>query len=233
MKKVTFLLCIIIILAAATIVVVNFTLEDIEVVGCEAVDEQKVKDALWEQRGSGNTIGLYLTCKMKDIEGIPFVSKLEAEIVAPHKLRVNVYEKKIAGCVEYMNSYIYFDKDGIILDSMTRIIEGVPKIEGLTFEKWEAGEQLPISDKGKFDLILTVTQLIDKYAIDIKKVKFTAGNEVVLYYKDIQILLGDGKNLSIQFMNLGSILENLEGMSGTLYMKDFDSSESTASFRKN
>lgn len=233
MKKVTFLLCIIIVLATATIVVVNFTLEDIEVVGCEAVDEQKIKDALWEQRGSGNTIGLYLTCKMKDIEGIPFVSKLEAEIVAPHKLRVNVYEKKIAGCVEYMNSYIYFDKDGIILDSMTKVIEGVPKIEGLTFEKWESGEQLPISDKGKFDLILSVTQLIDKYAIDIKKVKFTAGNEVVLYYKDIQILLGDGKNLSIQFMNLGSILENLEGMSGTLYMKDFDSSESTASFRKN
>ena len=33
-------------------------------------------------------------------------------------------------------------------------------------------------------------------------------------------------------MNLGSILENLEGMEGTLYMKDFDSNDSTASFSK-
>lgn len=33
-------------------------------------------------------------------------------------------------------------------------------------------------------------------------------------------------------MNLGSILDGLSGMEGTLYMKDFNSDNATASFSK-
>jgi cell division protein FtsQ len=52
-------------------------------------------------------------------------------------------------------------------------------------------------------------------------------------HDDITIELGEGEYLAIQMMNLGSILDGLEGMSGTLYMKDFDSDKATASFSKN
>ena len=30
---------------------------------------------------------------------------------------VQVYEKSVAGCIEYMENYVYFDKDGIVLET--------------------------------------------------------------------------------------------------------------------
>ena len=50
--------------------------------------------------------------------------------------------------------------------------------------------------------------------------------------KNIDIELGDGSYLTNQMMNLGSILMGLEGKRGTLYMKDFQSDTSTASFKE-
>ena len=62
--------------------------------------------------------------------------------------------------------------------------------------------------------------------------QFTQENEIILFHDDIDIELGDGSNLNIQMMNLNSILQNLEGMSGVLYMKDFKDDTSTATFKR-
>ena len=131
-----------------------------------------------------------------------------------------------------MDQFIYFDKDGIILDALDHRIDGIPRVEGLVFDQWEIGQKLPIEDKGKFQMILSVTQLLDKYELDVDSIEFTAENEIVLTHEGIIILLGEGEYLAIQMMNLGSILEGLEGMEGTLYMKDFNSDNATASFSR-
>ena len=73
---------------------------------------------------------------------------------------------------------------------------------------------------------------MEKYNLEIDSIKFTAENEIVLQHGGITIELGEGEYLAVQMMNLGNILKNLEGMSGTLYMKDFDSENATASFSK-
>lgn len=232
MKKWIILGITLIVLIAGILYVNSFKLKEIQIAGCETVDEQLVRDAITARKFSGNTLTLYISNKIKPIDNIPFVDKLEIKFDSKNKIIVTVYEKSIAGCVEYMNQYVYFDKDGIVLESAPYTIEGVPCIKGLNFEQWEMGQKLPIDDKTKFQNILQITQLIDKYELSIDGIKFTNENEIVLYHEDITIELGNGDNLAIQMMNLGSILEGLEGLSGTLYMKDFDSDDATASFSK-
>ena len=80
-------------------------------------------------------------------------------------------------------------------------------------------------------MILNITQLVDKYDLDISGIEFSVDGEVVLRHDNIEIELGEGKNLPIQLMNLGAILNELEGKNGVLYMKEFDSDNSTASFK--
>lgn len=232
MKKRYILLIVVIVLMAAFIYISTFKIIDIKVSGCSKVDEQVIIDAIREQSFADNTIVLYFQNKIKPIENIPFVAKIDIEFVSRNEISVTVYEKSVAGCVEYMDGYVYFDKDGIVLESSQEIIEGVPCIRGLNFTEWEMGKKLPIDNESKFKSILSITQLIDKYGLDIDGIKFTAENEIILYHDGITIELGKGDNLAIQMMNLGSILENLEGMEGILYMKDFDSNDSTASFSK-
>ncbi len=232
MKKRYVLLAVLIIFISAFVYFSTFKIININVIGCSKVDEQVIIDTVRSRSYLNNTITLYFQNKIKPIGDIPFVAKIDIDYDSKNEITVTVYEKSVAGCVEYMDGYVYFDKDGIVLESSQEIIEGVPCIRGLNFKEWEMGKKLPIDNENKFKSILSITQLIDKYELDIDGIKFTAENEIVLMHNGITIELGKGDNLAIQMMNLGSILENLEGMEGTLYMKDFDSNDSTASFSK-
>ncbi len=232
MKKRIIAILVLAMLAGAGFYVSTFRLTDIQVSGCNVVDEQIIMDAVRDTGYAKNTIWLYLGNKIKPIENIPFVAKIDIEYISKNKVAVTVYEKSIAGCVEYMDSYIFFDKDGIVLDSAPEPIDGIPCIRGMEFSEWEKGSSLPVKDESKFQLILTITQLIEKYKLDIDGIKFTAENEMILMHGNITIELGEGEYLAVQMMNLGSILDGLSGMEGTLYMKDFNSDNATASFSK-
>ncbi|MBQ9935077.1 MAG: hypothetical protein IJO70_04430 [Lachnospiraceae bacterium] len=209
----------------------TYKLQEVKVSECEYADEDLIVAIVKDEAFADNTLALILGYKLKPIEGIQFVDKMEIDFLSKNTVSVTVYEKALAGCVEYMNSYIYFDKDGIVLESSSEMVAGVPFIKGLEFDSWEVGKKLPIQDERKFKAILNVTQLIEKYQLDIDGIKFTASNELVLTHDKITIELGEGEYLEVQMMNLGSILKGLEGKEGTLNMKDFDSENATASFK--
>lgn len=225
-------LALLIIVVVGLLYLSTFKLKAVEVSGCEIVSKEDVVDAIADYTKTDNTVIIYLKNKVKPINSLRFVAKMDIEIVSKNKLSVTVYEKSIAGCVEYIDQFIYFDKDGIILDAIDHRIDGIPRVDGLVFDEWKIGQKLPIEDKGKFQKILSVTQLLDKYELEVDSILFTAENEIVLTHEGITILLGEGEYLAIQMMNLGSILEGLEGMEGTLYMKDFNSDNATASFSR-
>ena len=232
MKKHWIVLFVLIVIAGTVFYLSTFTVEQVDVNGCEIVNTQTVTDAVKAQAPLDNTLLLCLKTKFKKLDEIPFVSKMDVEMTGRKSIAVTVYEKSIAGCVLYKGDYVYFDKDGIVLDSSKRRVGSAPLIKGLTFTEWSIGKKLPSDDDKKFQTILTITQLVEKYDLEIDGIKFTAENEIVLQHGGITIELGEGEYLAVQMMNLGNILKNLEGMSGTLYMKDFDSENATASFSK-
>lgn len=232
MKKHWIVLFVLIVIAGTVFYLSTFTVEQVDVNGCEIVNTQTVTDAVKAQAPLDNTLLLCLKTKFKKLDEIPFVSKMDVEMTGRKSIAVTVYEKSIAGCVLYEGNYVYFDKDGIVLDSSKERVGTVPLIKGLIFDEWDVGKKLPSDDDKKFQTILTITQLVEKYNLEIDSIKFTAENEIVLQHGGITIELGEGEYLAVQMMNLGNILKNLEGMSGTLYMKDFDSENATASFSK-
>lgn len=231
-KKIVIVSFIFLILVGAIVCLSVFDLKTIRISGCETVDEETVRAAVEQEYFTQNTLLVYLESKLKPIEDIPFVARMDVNIISSNEIEIMVYEKSMAGCVEYMNGYVYFDKDGVILDASNELIAGVPCIKGLNFSEWEIGKKLPIDDESRFQSILSITQLVEKYELEIDGIEFTAENEIVLFHDGIIIELGEGEYLAIQMMNLGSILEGLEGMEGTLYMKDFNSENATASFSK-
>ena len=209
----------------------GFKIEEIEVTGNKHYSKSQIKDFVLENGYIDNTVLLMLKNKIQPVENIPFVAKLEVEYITAHKVSITVYEKAMAGCVEYMNEYVYFDQDGYVLEISPTKLEDSPCITGMSFESMELYEKLPIEDEKRFRIILKMTQLIQKYKLPIESVRFTSDNEIVLKHDDIRIELGDGSNLEEQMVDLGQILEGLSGKKGTLDMKDFDTASGTASFK--
>ena len=219
------------ILLFVVVLFTGFKIDEIEVTGNKHYSKDQIKDFVLENGYINNTILLMLKNKIKPVENIPFVAKLEVEYISAHKVSITVYEKAMAGCVEYMNEYVYFDQDGYVLEISPTKLEDSPCITGMSFESMELHEKLPIEDEKRFRIILKMTQLIQKYELPVDSVQFTSENEIVLKHADIRIELGDGSNLEEQLVDLGQILEGLSGKKGTLDMKDFDTASGTASFK--
>lgn len=208
-----------------------FKINSIQVTGNKHYTKEQIKDFVLAEGYIDNTVLLMLKNKIHPIEDIPFIAKLDIEYVSAHKITVTVYEKAMAGCIEYMNEYVYFDQDGYVLEISETKLDDAPCITGMSFESMELHEKLPIKDKNRFKIILKLTQLISKYDLNIDSIKFTSEDEIVMGYQSVRIELGDGSNLEEQLIDLNKILEGLEGKKGTLDMRDFDTASGKASFK--
>lgn len=210
-----------------------FKINEIEVTGNKHYSENQVKDFVMSEGYIDNTVLLMLKNKIHPIENIPFVAKLDIEYVNAHKITVTIYEKAMAGCIEYMNEYIYFDQDGYVLEISSTKLEDAPCITGMSFGSMELYEKLPIEDENRFKIILKITQQIQKHGLQLESIRFTLEGEIVMKYKDIRIELGDGSNIEEQLTDLDRILAGLEGKKGTLDLRDFDTASGKASFKLN
>ncbi len=220
--------------AVVVLIIILFTcfhIDTIEVTGNKHYTKEQIKDFVLSEGYIDNTILLMLKNKLHPIENIPFIAQLDIEYQNAHKITVTVYEKAMAGCVEYMNEYVYFDQDGYVLEISPTKLKDAPCITGMSFSSMELHEKLPIEDKNRFKLILKLTQLLNKHDLTVDYIRFTLENEIVMGYQDITIELGDGSNLEEQLIDLNKILAELEGKKGTLDMKDFDSLSGKASFK--
>lgn len=224
----------IIICAAAYIYVINaYNLTKIQVAGNIHYTKDEIIEIVTNGKSIDNTVFFYLENKFNPVEEVTFVDKFEIEIIGKHTVTITVYEKSMAGCVLYMDQYVYFDDEGTVLETSSEKLEDVPCIEGLTFSKIVIGEKLPVENTDMFQQILTMTQLIEKNDLLIDGIRYTNSNEIILYKDDIKIELGSGENLEDKLMNLESILEKLAGKSGTLDMTDYTASTGNAIFKEN
>ncbi|MFR4578466.1 MAG: hypothetical protein ACLT76_01280 [Clostridium fessum] len=87
---------------------------------------------IFDSRLSWNPVFCYLQYRFRPHKSIPFVQDYKLVFRSPSDVEVIVYEKSVVGYVSYMNSRMYFDKDGIIVESTSETLPGVLKIAGLS-----------------------------------------------------------------------------------------------------
>ncbi len=210
----------------------TFHLKSIEVNGCVMSSSDEVKEKIMNNLKISNTVVMYIQNKIHPVNDIPFVVKYDINYKNKNDVVVTVYEKATAGCIEYMEKYIYIDKDGVVLETSDDRKKNVPYIEGLKITNWTLGKKLPAVNKAKFGTILEITQLINKYKVNIDGIEFTRYGELELQKGGVTIELGDGTNLPFQIMNLENILDEVDGENGVLDMKNYSSENLEISFKK-
>lgn len=152
---------------------------------------------------------------------IPFVEKYEIEYVDRQTARVLVHEKRVTGCVVIMGRYMFFDKDGIVVESSDSAIEGIPVVTGLKFDEIVLYQKLCVQKESLFTTILEIARLIEQNNIPVKEISFGAGYDVTLYLEDFTVLLGKRTSYDESIHALAGILESLSGRTGTLDMQNY------------
>lgn len=208
--------------AGFAVVVTQFSVTQVSVEGNTQYTDEQIKDMILPEGLLNNSIYLSVVYRNKEIKDIPFVEMMDVEIVSNHEIRINVYEKALAGCVNYLGNYMYFDREGIVVETSDRLSEGVPQIKGLTFDHVVMHEKLPVEDDTIFAKILNVTQLLAKYDLRADKIFFGTDKDVTIYFGQARVYLGGDEKMDEKIMQLVPILPHLEGKSGILNMENFD-----------
>ncbi len=170
-----------------------------------------------------NSLILSWKYKNKKITDVPFVDSISVTVSSKDSIRIMVFEKALAGYVKYLDRYIYFDKDGYVVESSNVLTEGIPQVTGIAFSSVEIGKKLGSGDADYFSKTLDITKLMDKYKLSVDKINFHDDGEVTLYFDNVRVSLGSDKaHIEDKVMNLPFFLENLQGMSGVLHMEEYD-----------
>ena len=218
----------------AVFVVVNvFVVKNVKVEGNELYEEQLITDTVLNDEYSWNSLYVLLKYTFIDIENVPFIDTMEVSLADPQTLKIKVYEKGMLGYlyIAAIGENAYFDKDGFVVETSTRIIEGVPKIEGITCDEVVLYEKLPI-DNQKLRELLTLTQTLKRDGLEPDIIHFGMKQSPVLSYGNKEIWLGSIELLTQKVTRLKEIMPNLEGLAGILHMEEWTEESANIIFER-
>lgn len=208
----------------------NYTVTTVYVEGNVHYTNEEIIEMVMEGHYGNNSLLLSLKYKDKSIVDVPFVEKMDVSVLDPNTIKIEVYEKALAGYVEYLERYMYFDKDGIVVESSMEKTKGIPLVTGLSFDHVVLYEPLPVEDAGIFRSILSITQLVNKYSLSADRIYFGGDGSLTLYFGEVRAALGSDENLDEKIMKLQYMLPELEGKKGTLRMENYTEDTKNISF---
>lgn len=231
LKKWIVLMCILLVL----VVLVSMRLTSITVKGNSRYTAEEVEEMVFPDFWDKNTV----FCLVKEFfgshEDLPFVQDYDIQLTGPFSCDLVIYEKSIVGYVRYMSSNMYFDKDGVIVESSQETLPGIPEVTGLNFGHIILNRPLPVEEEGLFNEIMNITQQLNYYGIPCDRIHFDQSRNVSLYLEGGNIIaeMGPSREIDTRISVLNDMLPALSGKKGTLDLTDYNESdrEHVTSFR--
>ena len=113
---------------------------------------------------------------------IPFVERIDLELVDRNTILLTAYNKLVTGCVKVMGGYMYFDKDGMVVECSSELIDKVPLITGLKFTC--KGHRVLLGKQNSYEFAMGALSGIvaslkeGKYQLDMRNYRETNQNVV-------------------------------------------------------
>lgn len=219
-------------IGGAYYIIETYTVRTVYVEGNVHYTEDEIRAIVMEGPLGDNSLYLSLKYKNRGIKSVPFVDVMDVSILDPATIRITVYEKAVIGYIQYLDTNMYFDKDGYVVECSSVKTAGIPQITGLVFDHVVIGEALPVDNPEVFGDILNVTKLLNKYELASDKIYFQASGEITLYFGEVKVALGnDSKYLEDKLMLLPEFLPRLAGETGTLQMENYDEDAGKYTFK--
>lgn len=233
-RKMILLILLCLILASGVyFMIVSFSIQQIEVSGITTYTDSEVIHAVQSEDYVPNTLVMILENRIFGRTYLPFVEKMTMSYRKPHVLQIAVKEKLRAGVFQYMEKYVYFNEDGMAMESRNHLFDGVPVVTGIEFEKMVLGEKIPV--KGDyFQTIVLITKKISTYDLNISEIHFEGEDNITLISGDYNIYLGNRLYLEDKMSKISSVLEALapDQKKGTIDLHLFTDEKEIITFRK-
>lgn len=224
---------IVLIFLVLVLAAVKTEIRTVNVIGNDRYTAEQAESMVFNGRWDRNT----LLCLVNNIrnkkKSLPFVADYRIRLKSPVSCDLIIYEKDPVGCIKYMSSYMYFDGDGIVVESSQERLAGVPVIEGVEYGHIVLGEKLPVNNSLIFSDILNVTQQMELYEIGCDSISFDELMNITVRLTEpaITVEFGTNEDISAKISVLRDMLPGIteRGLKGTLDLKNYKDGQSGSS----
>lgn len=213
--------------------------QEIEVKGANYSEKSDIIEWFQEDTLTRNSLYSFWKIKSGSYEMPIYLDDIRLSFRAPWKIQLTVTEKEILAGMLYGDSYLYFNKEGLVMTTSTEPLEGIQIIEGLVIvhNSEEAVvnqfDQLKMLDEDIYIIIEKILAALDDTKLEPDRIVWEE-NSMNLYFGEICVQLGK-TNFDEKMTQLSPILEKeeLQGKAGILHMENYSETSNTISFEPN
>ena len=123
-----------------------FHVSKVEVMESNHYTKEELKEMVLTGAFSSNSVLAPITCSKNNVQGVPYIEGYSVSRSGRNSIVISVREKSVVGCIPYLDSYVYFDRNGMFVEGDKTRDESVPYFEGIQVKKVVMNEKLPIKD---------------------------------------------------------------------------------------
>ena len=122
-----------------------YKVDTVEVRGTSHYTDEEVKNMVLRGPMASNSVLAPLLYSTTNTEDIAYVDAFKVTQLNRNTICISVKEKKTVGCIRYLDSYIYFDRNGIFVEGSQNRDETVPYFDGIQVNSIVMDEKLDIN----------------------------------------------------------------------------------------
>ncbi len=201
-----------------------FRVKKVSVEGNTYYSQQEMAEMFQSNFMEKNLLSFWLLDKLSLTPQFDFIREYEVSYPSPNEVHIKLFEKTIVAGIAYSNQYIYFDKDGTVMQSANEPVGKIPLFETKSMTTFTLYKKIKMEDAGQLSQIINLANLFQHYNITWDRVQFGENSEAYLYSGDIRVDLGKEDNYDEQIAALASILSQMqkEGKKGTIDMSNYE-----------
>ena len=172
-----------------------YKVDTVEVRGTSHYTDEEVKNMVLRGPMASNSVLAPLLYSTTNTEDIAYVDAFKVTQLNRNTICISVKEKKTVGCIRYLDSYIYFDRNGIFVEGSQNRDETVPYFDGIQVNSIVMDEKLDIKGDTVLNTAVALSTIFQKNDMIPDHIQFDSSYSISLIYGDITVRLGKDADL--------------------------------------
>lgn len=226
-KKITAYIVGLGLLAAAVVFFTYYKVDSVQVRGTTHYSDEEVKKMVLRGPLASNSVLAPMIYSTADTDDVAFVDAFKVTQINRSTICISVKEKKPVGCIHYLDSYVFFDRNGIFVEGSKTRDESVPYFDGIQVNSVVMDEKLDIKGDSVLNTAVALSTIFQKNEMIPDHIQFDSSYSISLIYGDITVQLGKDEDLEEKMNRVIAILPKLTGKKGILHMESVSTDTNT------
>lgn len=226
-KKITAYIVGLGLLAAAVVFFTYYKVDSVQVRGTTHYSDEEVKKMVLRGPLASNSVLAPMIYSTTDTDDVAFVDAFKVTQINRSTICISVKEKKPVGCIHYLDSYVFFDRNGIFVEGSKTRDESVPYFDGIQVNSVVMDEKLDIKGDSVLNTAVALSTIFQKNEMIPDHIQFDSSYSISLIYGDITVQLGKDEDLEEKMNRVIAILSKLTGKKGILHMESVSTDTNT------